>query len=104
MAKMGQVVLRHSCREGNEAAHLMAKEGPSQSTINKLLRFAAPPSFVESKMLEDKERIVILRNLLFSVCKSLAELGNIDALPGICGNSNAAWSCNSAKLLKVFYE
>lgn len=54
MAKMGQVVLRHSCREGNEASHLMAREGSKQSTINKLMCFVVPFHFVESRVLEDK--------------------------------------------------
>lgn len=96
MTKIGQVVLRHNCRAGNAAAHQMAREGSKQSTINKLLCCDVSPLFVESMMLEDKKNVVVVRTMLFYVCKSLAGLGNVDAIQGIRRSSNA--TCNSTIL------
>ncbi|OIT40599.1 hypothetical protein A4A49_56271, partial [Nicotiana attenuata] len=79
--KNKEVVLRHSFREGNQVAHLLAQEGTKQPRQCGIVCYVVTLTFVESRMLEDKEGFSSINKLICeSSCRKLAKFGNLNAI------------------------
>ncbi|XP_009792463.1 uncharacterized protein [Nicotiana sylvestris] len=70
-------ILRHNFREGNEIAHLLAKEALKNFKISRCVHHARPPCFVEHQLLKEKHGFSFkLKYVSTSVCEKLAKFGN----------------------------
>lgn len=87
--RMEKLVVRHSFRQGNEAAHLLAKEASNASSINNLSHLVVPPPFVTIKMLADKDGVPFIKFVSLNAGRQLAKLGKLNAMNGLSLQCNA---------------
>nr|XP_016513463.1 PREDICTED: uncharacterized protein LOC107830431 [Nicotiana tabacum] len=73
--------LKHNFREGNEVAHMLAKEAIKNPPSTKCFFHPCPSFFVEQEVIKNKHGIGdSFKNISTSVCKYLATMGNSNAL------------------------
>lgn len=85
--------IRHNFRQGNEVAHVLAKEALTQSTINKVMYYAWPTYFAEEKLEVDREggnRFV--KFVTVNTSSILANYGNLNVLGDIYGMNMKGFS------------
>ncbi|OIT37535.1 hypothetical protein A4A49_59281, partial [Nicotiana attenuata] len=71
LRRLGSPAVRHSFREGNKAAHLLAKQGSKQATCNHLLVMESPPPSVLVVLQAHKGGLTTSRLVPVSVCNKL---------------------------------
>lgn len=97
----GHVTLKHSFRQGNAVAHVLARKVLMQSNINKLCLFATPSQPAMEQYQRDLEGFSCVKFTSTHVCTRLAALGNDDAIEGsssYVGANCSSLVCNMSKL------
>ncbi|OIT21852.1 hypothetical protein A4A49_65530, partial [Nicotiana attenuata] len=79
-SRLGTISLKHSFREGNMMAHLLAKAALIKTGYNKLCTFVLPPELVMDLYDKDQDEYVCARNCSSDQCVCMAALGNDSAL------------------------
>ncbi|XP_019233012.1 PREDICTED: uncharacterized protein LOC109213647 [Nicotiana attenuata] len=94
-SRQGTITLKHSFRERNMVAHVLAKAALMQRSYNKLCTFVLPPELVLYVYDKDQVGYVYVRHCSRDQCGRMAALGNDSALQGvilgydgICTNDN----------------
>nr|XP_009601887.2 uncharacterized protein LOC104097078 [Nicotiana tomentosiformis] len=81
MHRLKLPTLKYNFREGNEVAHLLAKEVVKDFSPIKYFYYARPPLFVELELIRNKHGIYnSTKYLPTTVCNSIATLGNNNVL------------------------
>ncbi|XP_070023147.1 uncharacterized protein [Nicotiana sylvestris] len=82
-SRQGTITLKHSFREGNMMAHLLAKAALVQRSYNKLCIYVLPPEFVIDVYDKDQDGYIYVRSCSRDQCGHIIALGNDNALQGI---------------------
>nr|XP_016459580.1 PREDICTED: uncharacterized protein LOC107783123 [Nicotiana tabacum] len=73
--------LKHNFREGNMAAHLLAKQAAKNLLSSKCLYHVCPPFFVEQEVIKNKHGVCnSVRSISKNVCNYLTTMDNNSAL------------------------
>lgn len=88
LRNLGNLVVRHNFREGNQVVDLLANMGSGLSYYGTTI-LTTPPVDIEQFLQEDKHGVVINRSILSSVFEKLAALGNMNVLPSLHKNSTS---------------
>ncbi|XP_019252871.1 PREDICTED: uncharacterized protein LOC109231684 [Nicotiana attenuata] len=92
-----KITLKHSFREGNMVAHLLAKAALMQSSYNKLCVLVLPPEFVIDVYDKDQNGYIYVRSCSRDHCGHMAALGNDNALHGIILAQNGIYNNDNIK-------
>ncbi|OIT01083.1 hypothetical protein A4A49_60035, partial [Nicotiana attenuata] len=79
-SRKGRILFKHSFREGNMVAHILAKEALRRTSFNRLCTFCKPPDFVMDVYDKYREGYVYARSCSSKHCETLITLGNNSAL------------------------
>lgn len=74
--EVGDPLLRHNNREGNEVAYVLSQQGAHNLVATNFQVFLYPPLWVFTIFQQDREEHSTCKTFFFHVCNRLANLGN----------------------------